>query len=622
MSTFTEYCASTKEESAPPLVIVLTGPSGAGKTTVATMFETCLGALVLSADTVGHDILRDNHKHSAKSHILDAFGTDILDYKAKEIDRDALRAKVSANPNLMRRLNEIMLPRIAEAVKDEARADAAQFGMRLFVLDGDCANLAYFEPAEVWVLDCPRDVRLARISARRAVDEEDAQCLVADFATSEHDDNAHARELEIQRLGFVPRIIDTNVAQEELREYVLDVFRQLGTPFFNKTRSGGLTAMPVPEDMMKRPTPIASESMAQLQHLAQSFVALARIFPDISDDGCETTMSFLQSNKTSTLSAVPLHTVFGNVVQFLPCVPSYLRLAATSRAFLSFMLSEEVWRPIAVLHGAAPSTRVVSWLGTCASTIQCLQASCAFWAQVDMCQRSPDPSYSKFAMANEHIRLMHSSDNLKEMQKLAAVVPAHSDSAPSQYLFATDDADIIPIFESDPNEKIKQFGIDVITLNFSRDIAGLLKLNISRRTPSLCPRLDFRNVGWDVLKNDGACVAACFYRVLPGFRGGTRGGLFEVLFLASDKASRLQKNGTKLVVHMEKLARKHHCAAMYVETGPVHTTFFWEGFGFRVVGPRKSQWCPELVDLFDRSFFECRCLRFRDTVQHFKPITP
>ena len=91
----------------------LTGGAGSGKSTVAAMF-TELGARVIDADRVAHEVVRS--PHPAYHEIVREFGFEILDSEG-EIDRKRHAAIVFANPEKLKILNAIVHPRVIERIE-------------------------------------------------------------------------------------------------------------------------------------------------------------------------------------------------------------------------------------------------------------------------------------------------------------------------------------------------------------------------------------------------------------------------------------------------------------------------------------------------------------------------
>lgn len=142
-------------------VVGLTGPIGAGKSTVAGMLHE-LGAKVLDADAVAKDEqLRGTTGYSA---IVQQFGTGVLG-DDKEIDRAKLAAEVFADPRQLARLERILHPRVIARIL-EARAmlpdDAVLVVEAIKLLESSLRSVC----DRVWVVMAPRDARVARLAGR------------------------------------------------------------------------------------------------------------------------------------------------------------------------------------------------------------------------------------------------------------------------------------------------------------------------------------------------------------------------------------------------------------------------------------------------------------------------
>jgi dephospho-CoA kinase len=142
-------------------VVGLTGPMGAGKSTVAAMLRE-LGAKVLDADALVHDEeLRGTLGYSA---IVQTFGTKVLG-EDKEIDRSKLAAEVFGDPAKLRRLEQILHPRVIARVL-EARsmlpADAVLVVEAIKLLDGEIRKVC----DRIWVVVAPRKTMIERLRLR------------------------------------------------------------------------------------------------------------------------------------------------------------------------------------------------------------------------------------------------------------------------------------------------------------------------------------------------------------------------------------------------------------------------------------------------------------------------
>ncbi|MGH2498651.1 MAG: dephospho-CoA kinase [Candidatus Limnocylindria bacterium] len=153
-------------------MVGLTGPIGAGKSTVAAMLRE-LGARVLDADAIAKDEqLRGTVGYSA---IVQQFGTGVLG-EDKEIDRAKLAAEVFGDPRKLERLERILHPRVIARIL-EARsmlpADAVLVVEAIKLLESSLRRVC----DRIWVVVAPRDALLARLAARGLPQGESLQRL-------------------------------------------------------------------------------------------------------------------------------------------------------------------------------------------------------------------------------------------------------------------------------------------------------------------------------------------------------------------------------------------------------------------------------------------------------------
>ncbi len=154
-----------------PIVIGLTGPTGAGKTSALLALER-LGGLILDCDAIYHQMLQTDE--GLRRAITDAFG-DVFDENG--LNRQKLGAVVFADPSAMDRLNAIIFEYIPREVERRiAATDAPVVGI-------DAINL--FESGmdrlchRTVGLLAPLEMRLRRIMARDGIDEEYARLRIA-----------------------------------------------------------------------------------------------------------------------------------------------------------------------------------------------------------------------------------------------------------------------------------------------------------------------------------------------------------------------------------------------------------------------------------------------------------
>ena len=162
-------------------VVGLTGPIGAGKSTVAAMLRE-LGARVLDADAIAKDEqLRGTTGYSA---IVQQFGTAVLG-EDKEIDRRKLADVVFADPRRLGQLERILHPRVISRILEARKMlpnDQVLVVEAIKLIETSLRNAC----DRIWVVVAPRDLLGSRL-ASRGMDEAavtarlGAQSSVEDF---------------------------------------------------------------------------------------------------------------------------------------------------------------------------------------------------------------------------------------------------------------------------------------------------------------------------------------------------------------------------------------------------------------------------------------------------------
>lgn len=160
-------------------VIGLTGPIGAGKSTVAAMLRD-LGAKVLDADAIARD--EQSRGTLGYSAIVQQFGTKVLG-EDKEIDRTKLAAEVFADPNKLEKLERILHPRVIARIL-EARKMLREGEVLVIeaikLLESGLRNVC----DEIWVVRAPRGTMLERLAAR-GLPRAEAELRLGSQATEE-----------------------------------------------------------------------------------------------------------------------------------------------------------------------------------------------------------------------------------------------------------------------------------------------------------------------------------------------------------------------------------------------------------------------------------------------------
>ena len=197
-------------------VIGLTGGIGSGKSTVA-QFLTEMGAIVLDADKIGHEVLKP--RGEAWKQVVNEFGRDIVAANG-EIDRAKLGNIVFHNPEAMQRLNRRIHPIIDNLVNarleeyrrqgvDEVVLEAA------VILEAGRAS----QVNELWITVAPEATVLKRIMERTGISEQEARARIQSQLSNE------------ERIKQANVVIDTDCSLDELKNRVLQVWMRNKTKF-------------------------------------------------------------------------------------------------------------------------------------------------------------------------------------------------------------------------------------------------------------------------------------------------------------------------------------------------------------------------------------------------------
>lgn len=147
----------------PGLVVGLTGGIASGKTLVATQFES-LGVPVLDADQVARDVVTPGAP--ALMEIAQHFGNDFITAEGT-LDRRRMREHVFGNDTARRRLEDILHPRIAQAMTQWRDAQTTPYCILsvAILLESRMAALVN----RVLVVDVAESVQLARLTRRDGI---------------------------------------------------------------------------------------------------------------------------------------------------------------------------------------------------------------------------------------------------------------------------------------------------------------------------------------------------------------------------------------------------------------------------------------------------------------------
>jgi dephospho-CoA kinase len=193
-------------------VIGLTGGIGSGKSTVAAMLAD-LGARVIDADTVGHDVYRPGTEGHRR--VVEAFGADVVAADGT-IDRRRLGARVFASQDELATLNRLLHPLIGDEIRRRiADARAADPGRRLVIEAAIMLEAGWRFFDRIWVVVVGRELAIARVTASRGVTRADVEHRLA------------AQMPDAERRRLADTVIENDGTVAELRARVERAWREL-----------------------------------------------------------------------------------------------------------------------------------------------------------------------------------------------------------------------------------------------------------------------------------------------------------------------------------------------------------------------------------------------------------
>jgi dephospho-CoA kinase len=186
------------------LKIGLTGGIGSGKTSVSDVFSE-LGVPVIDTDLIARQLTaRDG---AALPEIQAAWGESVMRPDG-ELDRDALRRRIFANPEERRQLETILHPLIRRRVIAELASLNAPYVVVVIPLLVESGN--YRELLDrVLVVDCPESLQLERVRARSGLSAEEVSAIIS------------AQADRSSRIAVADDVIANDADSRSLRDQVL-----------------------------------------------------------------------------------------------------------------------------------------------------------------------------------------------------------------------------------------------------------------------------------------------------------------------------------------------------------------------------------------------------------------
>ena len=192
------------------LRVGLTGGIGAGKSEVSRRLA-AQGAVVIDADLIAREVVEPGTEGLAE--VVEAFGSEVLRPDGG-LDRGRLGDLVFADPELRRKLNAIIHPRVAQRMAElERAAGPSAIVVHDVPLIAENGRAGAYDM--VVVVDAPPRIQAERLVRRRGMTREQARARMAAQASRE------------QRLAIADIVIDNSGTLEDLDRRVAEVWSDL-----------------------------------------------------------------------------------------------------------------------------------------------------------------------------------------------------------------------------------------------------------------------------------------------------------------------------------------------------------------------------------------------------------
>jgi dephospho-CoA kinase len=153
-------------------VVGLTGGVGSGKSTVADAFS-ALGVPVIDADQLARELVAPGQ--AALDEIVAAFGANSI-MADGQLDRDAMRQRIYADPAQKSRLESILHPRIRQRIRTLLAGINAPYTVVVIplLLETNQVDLVN----RILVVDTPEKEQLKRVAARDSLSDNAVMAII------------------------------------------------------------------------------------------------------------------------------------------------------------------------------------------------------------------------------------------------------------------------------------------------------------------------------------------------------------------------------------------------------------------------------------------------------------
>ena len=193
--------------------IGLTGSIATGKSTVTNMLKE-LGAFVIDCDKTARDVVAPGTRGLAK--IEEVFGKDVVAADGS-MDRVYIGDLVFRNPEMKKRLENILFPLIFEALDEELLRLEREGATPVVFLDMPLLYEVKYDSYvdEVWLVYVPFEVQLSRLMKRNGYTKEEALLRI------------HSQISVDKKKSLAQQVIDNSGTLENTKEQVRSLWERL-----------------------------------------------------------------------------------------------------------------------------------------------------------------------------------------------------------------------------------------------------------------------------------------------------------------------------------------------------------------------------------------------------------
>jgi dephospho-CoA kinase len=191
-------------------IIGLTGGTGSGKTTVASLLVQITNAYIIDADHIGHEQIKKGKP--AYNKVIEFFGGEIVD-QSGEINRKKLGGIVFSDPSKLQKLNECTHPFIRQEIENQIQQIREEGQYEYIVVDAALlVEIGFHEMVdEVWGVYAHIEQRMQRIMKRDQLDAVQAKQRLD-------------KQMSWDKLRkYVDRVIDTTGGIEHIRQQLMHI---------------------------------------------------------------------------------------------------------------------------------------------------------------------------------------------------------------------------------------------------------------------------------------------------------------------------------------------------------------------------------------------------------------